>query len=120
MAYCRAIRVRDLVWVAATAAFDEAGQLVGRGSVGQQADYVFAKISGALLRCGTSLKNVVRTRAYVRDTHGYEEYARMHRKHFQGIDPVATCTQVVAFADPDILVEVEVDAVLEDAHSTVA
>jgi enamine deaminase RidA (YjgF/YER057c/UK114 family) len=112
-AYSRATRVRDLVFVSGTAAFDENGQLVGRGNMFEQSDYSFAKIGRALEQCGASIENVVRTRSFVRDMSDFDEYARAHRKHFEGIDPVSTCVQVGGFVDPDMLVEIEVDAVID-------
>jgi enamine deaminase RidA (YjgF/YER057c/UK114 family) len=114
VAYCRAARVGNLVFVSGTTAIDEKGKLVGGDSLFAQADYIFEKISRTLTECGASIKDVVRTRSFLRDMNQFDEFAKAHKKYFQGIDPVATCVQVSAFVDPKMMIEIEVDAVVED------
>jgi enamine deaminase RidA (YjgF/YER057c/UK114 family) len=114
-AYSRATRVGDLVFVAGTTAVDEAGRVIGVGSLFDQTDYVLDKIARALAECGASLRDVVRTRSFVTDMSQFGDFAKAHRKRFEGIDPVATCVQVGSLVDPDMLVEVEVDAVVASA-----
>jgi enamine deaminase RidA (YjgF/YER057c/UK114 family) len=116
-AYSRAIRVGDLVFVAGTTALDDTGRVVAPGNLFDQTDFVLQKIARALDRCGASLRDVVRTRAFVTQMGQFDGFARAHRKHFEGIEPVATCVQVGALVDPDMLVEIEVDAVVTSSPS---
>jgi enamine deaminase RidA (YjgF/YER057c/UK114 family) len=112
VAYCRARRAGALVFVAGTTATGEDGGVVGRGSVHAQSEHALRKIERALVECGASLANVVRTRTFLTDISRFDEFARAHRAAFEGIDPVATCVEVRALAHPDLLVEIEVDAVI--------
>jgi enamine deaminase RidA (YjgF/YER057c/UK114 family) len=112
VAYCRARRVGDLVFVAGTTATGDDGAVVGPGDLFRQCEFVLEKIARALAKCGASMADVVRTRTFVTDLSRFEEFARAHRAAFQGVDPVATCVEVKALVRPDLLVEIEVDAVV--------
>jgi enamine deaminase RidA (YjgF/YER057c/UK114 family) len=113
VAYCRAKRVGQLCFVSGTVAVDETGTVVSPGDLYGQASYAIRKIQRALQELGADLQHVVRTRTFVTDISRFEEFARAHREAFAGIDPVATCVEVQRLVSPDLLVEVEVDAVLE-------
>jgi enamine deaminase RidA (YjgF/YER057c/UK114 family) len=112
VAYCRARRVGEHVYVAGTTATGPDGGVVGRGSVFRQAEYALEKIARALEECGASLADVVRTRTFLTDASRFDEFARAHRAAFTGIDPAATCVEVKALVAPELLVEIEVDAVI--------
>jgi enamine deaminase RidA (YjgF/YER057c/UK114 family) len=75
------------------------------------------KIERALRELGAELCHVVRTRTYLTELEQFEEFAAAHRKMFTGIDPVATCVEVKRLIAPELLVEIEVDAVLEDKEN---
>ncbi|HSP80664.1 MAG TPA: RidA family protein [Myxococcaceae bacterium] len=111
-AYCRALRVGHLVFVAGTTAVDETGAVVGRGDVEAQAAFIFQKIGRALGECGSSLKDVVRTRMYVIRRSDFTGAVQAHGRVFEGVDPVATCVQVSALIDSELLIEIEVDAIV--------
>ena len=113
VAYCRARRVGNLVFVAGTTAVDGEGRVVGEGDAGAQADFVLAKIGRALRECGASMSDVVRTRMFVTDVATFPAIGAAHRRAFEGIDPVATLVEVKALVDPRLLVEIEVDAVVQ-------
>jgi len=113
VAYCRAKRVGAMIFVSGTVAVDEAGHPVSVGDLYGQARYALAKIERALRELGADLRHVVRTRTFVTDIGRFEEFARAHREFFEGIDPVATCVEVSRLVSPELLVEIEVDAVLE-------
>lgn len=113
VAYSRAKRVGALVFVAGTVAVDERGEPVGPGNVYEQTRYAIRKIERALRELGAELRDVVRTRTFLTDINGFEEFARAHREAFEGIDPAATCVEVRRLVAPDLLVEIEVDAVLD-------
>jgi enamine deaminase RidA (YjgF/YER057c/UK114 family) len=112
LASCRARRVGDLVFVAGTAAIGDDGAVVAPGDLFRQAEHALARIARALAGCGASMRDVVRTRTFLTDVSRFDELARAHRAAFAGVDPVATCVEVRALAHPDLLVEIEVDAVV--------
>lgn len=103
----------DFVFVSGTTAVDEQGSVVGRGDLYAQTRYALEKIERALVALGATLKDVVRTRSFVTDITRFDEFARAHREFFANIDPVATCIEVARLVDRELLVEIEVDALLE-------
>lgn len=111
--YSRAVRVGNQVWVAGTTAVDDSGAVVGAGSPGDQARFIFQKIERALIQAGATLKDVVRVRTFITDISRWEEVARAQGDMFGEIRPAATLVQVSAFISPDLLVEIEVDAITE-------
>ena len=112
VAYCRATRAGDMVMVSGTAAVDPEGRTVGPGDVYAQASYVIGKIDRALRELGAGLRDVVRTRTFMTDISRFDEFARAHHEAFAGIDPAATCVEVAQLVAPDLLVEIEVDAIV--------
>lgn len=117
VAYCRARRVGDLVFVAGTTASGDDGAVVGPGDLFRQTEHALARIARALADCGASLQDVVRTRTFLTDIARFDEFARAHRAVFSGIDPVATCVEVRVLVAPGLLVEIEADAVVRRAPS---
>jgi enamine deaminase RidA (YjgF/YER057c/UK114 family) len=112
--YARAVRAGNLVFVSGTTATDAEGRIVGGGDPGAQARQIFANIERALRGVGASLRDVVRTRMFVTDIARWEEVGRAHGEVFRDIRPAATLVQVSGFVHPDMLVEIEVDAVVLD------
>ena len=112
--YCRATRVGNLVFVAGTTASDEDGNVIGIGDMYAQTTYILNKIEAALNEAGASMRDVVRTRMYVTDMAQWEMVAKAHREIFHDILPVATMVEVTALAAPNMLIEIEVDAVVTD------
>jgi len=109
--YSRAIRVGNLIAVAGTTAVDENGAVVGPGDPGAQARFIFQKIGRALAEAGASLEDVVRVRTFVTDISRWEDVARVQGDVFAEIRPAATLVEVSALVTPDLLVEIEVDAI---------
>ena len=112
--YCRATRVGNLVFVAGTTASDENGTVIGVGDMYAQTKYILNKIEVALNKAGASMRDVVRTRMFVTDMAQWEMVAKAHHEVFHDIRPVATMIEVTAFTAPNMLIEVEVDAVVTD------
>ncbi len=111
--YSRAVRVGDRIFVAGTTASDETGAVIGAGDMEAQARYIFHKIERALHAAGATLADVVRTRMYITDYRLWEQAARVHGEIFGEIRPAATMVQVVALQDVQMLIEIEVEAVVE-------
>lgn len=111
--YSRAVRVGNIIEVAGTTAMD-GDQLVGKGDVYAQAFFIFQKIEKALIEAGASLKDVVRTRMFIVDISRWEEAGKAHGEFFKDIKPVATMVEISKLINEDLLLEIEVTAVLEN------
>lgn len=109
--YSRAINVGGMIFVAGTTAVDDDGNVVGKGDAAAQTRYIFDKIRRALDMLGGSLDRVVRTRVFVTDISQWEAIGRAHGEVFKDIRPVSTMVEVSKLISPDLLVEIEVDAV---------
>lgn len=110
--YSRAVRVGDHVVVAGTTATDADGRIVGAGDAGAQTRQILRNLERALQGVGAELRHVVRTRMFVTDIADFEAVGRAHGEVFGAIRPVTTLVQVSAFVQPDMLVEIEADAIV--------
>ncbi len=103
-----------MIEVAGTTAVDDAGQVVGAGDPYQQARYALSKIEKALRAAGGSLDHVVRTRMFITDMAHWQEVGRAHGEYFQHNKPAASMVAVKALISPELLVEIEVTAIVTD------
>ncbi|HUL03799.1 MAG TPA: RidA family protein [Gemmatimonadales bacterium] len=110
----RAVRAGPIVTVAGTAPLGPDGRTVGRGDAAAQARRCLEIIAGALEQAGASLTHVVRTRILLTRIDDWEAVAGVHGQFFRDIRPVNTIMQVSRFIDPDWLVEIEADAVIDE------
>jgi enamine deaminase RidA (YjgF/YER057c/UK114 family) len=110
--YSRAVRIGDIIEVAGTTAIDENGELVGRDDAYEQTRYILAKIEKALAAAGGAMQDVIRTRMYVTNIGHWQAVARAHADYFRDIKPAATMVEVRSLIEPDMLVEIEVTAVV--------
>jgi len=100
-----------MVEVAGTTAMD-GDTLIGQGDMYAQAAYIFKKIEKALHDAGASLSDVVRTRMFVTDISKWEEAGKAHGEFFKEIKPVATMVEIAKLINDDLLIEIEVTAIV--------
>ena len=111
--YCRAIKVGNLVYVAGTAAYKD-GEVYAPGDAVAQTRHVLAIIETALRDAGSGLHDVVRCRVFVTDISVADAVAAEMGRAFASVRPVSTLVAVSALVHPDLVVEIEVDAVVGD------
>lgn len=111
--YSRAVRIGPFVSVSGTTAFDENGDLVGKGDPYVQTVQILNTIEAALIEAGAALKDVIRTRIYVANFDDWREVSRAHAERFADIRPANTLIQAGALVDGR-LVEMEADAIVAE------
>jgi enamine deaminase RidA (YjgF/YER057c/UK114 family) len=112
--YSRAVRVGNHIFFAGTTATDAQGKIVGVGDVYAQTKQALTNVERALHRAGATLNDVVRTRVFVTNIKEWEKVGRAHGEFFGTVRPACTMVEVSALVLPEMLVEIEVDAVVTD------
>ncbi len=109
--YNRAIKIDDIIEVAGTTSVDENGNTVGSTYYDQTA-FILSKIEKAIKHFGASRNNIIRTRIYVLDMGEWHDVAKAHLEFFNELKPVNTLIEVSRFIQPDLLVEIEANAII--------
>ena len=111
--YSRAIRAGNRVMVTGTTSVNENGDIIGIGNAYEQTKYIFQKIEKYLKEAGSSLDKVVWNRMFVTDISQWEDIGRAHAEFFRDIKPCATMVEVKGFIHPDMIVEIETEAIAD-------
>ena len=113
--YSRAVKVGQQVFIAGTTATGEDGQLVGIGDPYQQTVQIIRNIEKALKKAGGTLENIVANRIYVTNIRDWEKVGRAHGEFFKDIRPATTMVEVKGLVDPEMLVEIDSVAILDES-----
>jgi len=114
--YSRAVRVGPYIHVAGTTGIDAEGNVVGKDDPYTQSVQALKNIEAALTKAGARMADVVRTRVFTTDISRWQEIGRAHGEFFRDVRPASTMVEISRLISPDMLIEIEADAILPDPH----
>lgn len=110
--YSRAVKIGNTIELSGTVSVDSKG-IVGKGNPYEQTRFILQKVEKILEKAGASMSDVVRTRIFVTDISYWEDIGKAHGEYFMQIRPVTSMVEVSSLIDPDLMVEIEVTAVID-------
>lgn len=110
--YSRAVRTGNIVEISGTTSVD-GDMLIGKDDLYAQTKFILLKVEKALHEAGAQMTDVIRTRMYVTDISKWEEAGKAHAEFFRSIKPATTMVEVSRLIHPDLLIEIEVSAVIQ-------
>ena len=111
--YSRAVRIGNIIEVSGTTSVD-GDMLIGKDDLYAQTKFILLKVEKALQEAGAQMTDVVRTRMYVTDISKWEEAGKAHAEFFRDIKPATTMVEVSRLIHPDLLIEIEVSALIQE------
>lgn len=114
--YSRAVRIGNVIEVSGTTAVNENG-IVGKGDAYEQTKFILSKIETALNQAGAVLEDVIRTRIFITNISKWEEIGKAHGEFFKDIKPATSMVEVRALIEPELLVEIEATAIVNETKS---
>lgn len=111
--YCRALRAGNVIYLSGTAPVDEKGETFAPGDAYAQAKRCFEIIEAALAQFDAKLSQIVRTRMFVTDISQWEAFGKAHQAFLGEHPPVTSMVEVKALINPDMLIEIEVEAYVQ-------
>lgn len=109
--YSRAVKIGNLIEVAGTTAHD-GNKIIGIGNAYEQTKFILQKMENTLSKLGAKMENTIRTRMYVTDISKWEEIGKAHGEVFKNIKPVSTMIEAKSLISPEMLVEIELTAII--------
>ena len=116
--YCRAIRTGNQIYVTGTAPVAADGSVFAPGDAYAQTQRCFEIVEQALQALESSLQDVVRVRMFVTDIDRWQEFGQAHREHFAEHPPATTMVEIQRLIEPEMLIEIEVDAVIVNSNES--
>jgi len=112
MGYSRLVKYGQQIFISGTTSIDEKGKVVGAGDAYLQTKNIIQIIEKSLKKTNANLTNIVRTRMYVTNIQEWESIGKAHAEYFKDIQPASTMVEVKSLMRPELLVEIEADAIL--------
>lgn len=112
--FSRAVRVGNFISVGGTAPLGFDGKTVGHGNITEQTRQCIEIIKTALEKAGAGLSDVIRTRILLKNIEDWKAVVKVKAEYFRDIRPVDTIMQITTFVDPEWLIEIEVDAIVDE------
>jgi enamine deaminase RidA (YjgF/YER057c/UK114 family) len=117
--YSRAVKVGNIIEVTGTVSVNDNGEIIGINNPYEQTKFIINKIEKILIKAGSSLNDVIRTRMFVTDISKWEEYGKAHGEYFNKIKPCTSMIEVKGLIEKEYLIEIEATAIITQLNSKI-